>query len=81
MDRNLIVNDLDLPEMAILIKDHKKWDIKSGQPVPSRPIVSGNSTINTHLSELLSEVLEPLALNAKGAEIQSSKKHYLWWIL
>ena len=25
MSKNLVVSDLDIPEMAILIKDHKKW--------------------------------------------------------
>ena len=77
MRNNLVVSDLDLPEMAILVKDHKSWkysDQKEGKKVPSRPVVSGNSTINTHLSELLSEIVEPVALELKGREIQSSEE-------
>ena len=69
MKKNLVVSDLDVPEMAILIKDHKNWkysDQKEGKKVPSRPVVSGNSTITTHLSELLSEIIEPVALALKG---------------
>ena len=60
--------------MAILVKDHKSWDKTSGDPVPSRPIVSGSTTINTHLSELLSEFIEPIALEAESAEIESSEE-------
>ena len=74
MSTNLITSDLQLPEMAILVQDHKTWDFDSGAAVPSRPIVSGNSTINTHLSELISEIVEPLALNMNGCEIQSSEE-------
>ena len=70
MNTNLIVADNDLPEMAILIKDHKEWSFDSNKPPPSRPIVSGNSTINTHLSEFISEIVESLALESDGAEIQ-----------
>ena len=74
MASNLVVSDLDLPEMSLLTKDHKSWSVESGSPVPTRPIVSGNSTVNTHLSELLSELIEPVALEADGAEVQSSEE-------
>ena len=74
MNANLVVSDNDLPEMAILIKDHKDWKYESNKPPPSRPVVSGNSTVNTHLSELISEIVEPLALESDGAEIQSSEE-------
>ena len=37
-------------------------------------MVSGNYTINTHLSELLSEAIEPIALEKEGSEIQSSEE-------
>ena len=74
MAHNLSVGDLDLPEMAVLVKDHKQWDRLSGKAVPSRPIVSGNSTINSHLSEILSELIEPIALRSESAEVQSSEE-------
>ena len=60
--------------MNILIKDHKMWSRESGKAVPSRPMVSGNCSINTHLSELLSEMVEPLATEAEGMEVQSSEE-------
>ena len=74
MATNLVVSDMDLPEMTILVKDHKQWQYGDKKPVPSRPIVSGNSTINTHLSELISEITEPVAAESEGMEVQLSEE-------
>ena len=76
MAANLQVSDLDLSKMAILAKDHKRWSFDSGLPVPSRLVVSGRSTIITHLSELISEIIETLALESDGPEILSSLRRY-----
>ena len=54
MDRNTQDHNSEVAEMYILLKDHKKLDSSSKQPVPCRPVVSGNGTYNVHLSELLS---------------------------
>ena len=74
MQNNLTVSGIDIPEMSLLVKDHKPWQEDSGKPVPTRPVVSGNVNINTHLSELLSEILEPVALELEGYEVQSSEE-------
>ena len=75
MATNNVVSGEDLPEMYLLAKDHKnEWSPESSNPVPTRPVVSGNCAVNTHLSELLSEIIEPVALQYKGAEIQSSEE-------
>ena len=42
--------------------------------VPTRPVLSGNNCINTHLSEIISELLEPLVLNKQDAEINSTEE-------
>ena len=60
--------------MSLLIKDHKSWSETSGKEVPSRPVVSGNKGVNTHLSELVSEVLEPLILELRGGEVSSTEE-------
>ena len=60
--------------MSILVKDHKDWSFSSGKPVPTRPIVSGNGCLNSHLSELVSEIIEPVVLEKTGAEIQSTEE-------
>ena len=64
----------EIPEMVLLLKDHKKWSPESGAPVPSRPVVSGNKGLNTHLSELISEILEPVALNMQSVEVSSTEE-------
>ena len=74
MLNNLTVAGLDLPEMYLLTKDHKQWSVESNKPVPTRPVMSGNCTINTHLSEMISEIVEPLALEYDGCEVQSSEE-------
>ena len=73
MDRNTQDHNSEVAEMYILLKDHKKWDSNSKQSVPCRPVVSGNGTYNVHLSELLSELLEPVAKEMCGAEIASTE--------
>ena len=58
--------------LKLLFKDHKKWDVSSGKPIPSRPVVNGRAGYNCHLSEILSMILAPVAKNACGSEIEST---------
>ena len=74
MLRNIQNHYLEVPDMALLVKDHKKWSPTSGEPVPTRPIVSGNRGVNTHLSEIISELLEPLILEMGGGEVASTEE-------
>ena len=74
MMKNTQNSSLELPEMRLLVKDHKAWSEASGTPVPTRPVVSGNKGINTHISEILSELLEPLVMNLGSAEISSTEE-------
>ena len=73
MMKNNQDHNTELADMYLLLKDHKQWSQASDKPVPSRPVVSGNHTYNVHLSELLSEVLEPVAKEARGAEISPTE--------
>ena len=74
MNRNTQSSSMEVPDMVLLLKDHKKWTVDSKEPVPSRPVVSGNRGINTHLSELLADIMEPLASNNIGVEITSTEE-------
>ena len=58
--------------MSLLIKDHKKWSIESGDPFPSRPVISGNNGLNCHISEIISQIIEPVAFVANGSDIDST---------
>ena len=43
--------------MSLLIKDHKKWSLGSSDPIPSRPVISGNNGLNCHMSEIISHII------------------------
>ena len=73
MMRNIQDHNSEVADMYLLFKDHKSWTPNSDAPIPSRPVVSGNKTYNVHLSELLSEVLEPVAKESTGAEVSSTE--------
>ena len=72
MARNVCDKGEQVCQMTLLIKDHKKWQEDSGKPIPSRPVVSGNSGLNCHLSELISLVIEPISFEHNGNEIDST---------
>ena len=74
MNKNLYDDGFEVPELAILVKDHKPWTFDSEKPVPSHPIVNGNRSFNSHLSEIISEIVEPVVKEMKGSEISSSEK-------
>ena len=74
MKRNIQDQGGEIPEMILLAKDHKQWSPESNTCVPTRPVVSGNNCVNTHLSEMLSEILEPVALRMKSAEVLSTEE-------
>ena len=72
MNKNLIDKGEQACHMTLLVKDHKKWSVGSDKPVPSRPVVSGNTGLNCHLSEIISHLIDPIALEQSGNEIDSS---------
>ena len=57
--------------MYVLIKDHKV--VGEGENPKTRPVVSSMNGINVHLSNLISEVLEPLADKVGVNEVTSSE--------
>ena len=59
--------------LYLLIKDHKGWSYsEENQAPPSRPVCSGNSGYNRHLSEVVSLVLEPLGHAVGGCDVDST---------
>ena len=68
MARNIQELSSQVPEMSLLFKDHKQWTEADKKPIPSRPVLSRNNCLNTHLSELLSELVEPISVRLSGAE-------------
>ena len=74
MLKNIQDHGAEIPEMVLLMKDHKSWSEDSGEVIPSRPVVSGRVGLNSHLSEILSEILEPVSLNMKSTEVSSTEE-------
>ena len=62
----LINGSLSVCPMYLLYKDHKGWRWEDGGIPPTRPIASGNQGMNLHLSELISEIIEPVADEFEG---------------
>ena len=72
---SMLSKGLEACPLWLLFKDHKLWDSSSGTAPPTRPVMGGNSGMNTHLSELLSWLLEPLATSmiGKSSEVISGE--------
>ena len=79
INRNIQGTSLEVPDMVLLVKDHKDYKPGMSGVVPTRPVVSGSRGINTHLSEWLSEILEPVANSMGSGEIASTEEavHHL----
>ena len=73
--KTMINHSLSLCPMYLTYKDHKGWKGDDNSPPPTRPIAGGNTGMNLHLSEALSEMIEPLADIYEGAnEIISTEE-------
>ena len=60
------------PDLSLLAKDNKKWDPTKG-PIPTRAVVGANQGQNVHLSDVVSDILEPLATCMISMEAISSE--------
>ena len=54
--------------LTLLFKDHKGWTSDSGTVPPTRPVVGGHLGINLHLSEIVSDILDPVVANYRGGK-------------
>ena len=70
-----INQSLESCPLWLLYKCHKGWTWKKGTPPPTRGVMGGNQGMNSHLSEILSWALEPLAdaLLPKSSEVISNE--------
>ena len=62
----MLTNSMAVCPLYLLYKDHKGWDLSKGPVPPTRPVVGGNIGMNLHLSEIVSEVLDPVIENYEG---------------
>ena len=64
----MINNSLAICPMYLTYKDHKGWTGEDKSPPPTRPIAGGNSGMNIHISEVLSEIIEPVVDAYEGGQ-------------
>ena len=71
----MLSSSLETCPLWLLFKDHKNWTSSKGGSPPTRPVMGGNSGMNSHLSEILSWLLEPLAdsMMGKSSEVISDE--------
>ena len=62
----MINQSMSISPMYLTFKDHKGWDYREGTVPPTRPICGGNTGMNIHISEALSEVIEPMVEAFEG---------------
>ena len=72
---SMLSSSLESCPLWLLFKDHKNWTSSKGGAPPTRPVMGGNSGMNSHLSEILSWLLEPLAnsMMEKSSEVISDE--------
>ena len=76
----MITQSETISNMYILYKDHKGWHWGLGTDPPSRPIASGNSDQNVHMSEITSEIVESCVTAYRGGvEIISTEDLMAKW--
>ena len=54
--------------ISLHFKDHKGWVNTSGKVPPTRHVAGGHVGLNLHLSELVSDLTEPLVGNIDGGQ-------------
>ena len=75
MRETLLRKSYQVPPLSLLIKDHK---VMNEEGLPStRPVVSACRGMNVPLSDLLSEILEPLARDLMNSNKVISSEHLL----
>ena len=54
--------------LSLLYKDHKGWNSGMGTVPPTRPVAGGHMGMNLHLSEVVSDLIEPLVDKYEGGK-------------
>ena len=61
-------NGQALCPLTLLYKDHKGWDASMGTTPPTRPVAGGHLGINMQISEIVSDLLDPVVATYRGGE-------------
>ena len=64
----MIGDSMSVCPVSLLFKDHKEWSNKSGKVPPTRHVAGGHVGMNLHLSEIISDIMEPIVETLEGGE-------------
>ena len=59
-------NNQALCPLSLLYKDHKGWSPSKGTVPSTRPVAGGHLGINLHISEIVSDLLDPVVAQYEG---------------
>ena len=59
---------LEVCPVHLLYKDHKGWTEENGEIPPTRHVAGGNRGMSLHISEIVSDILEPLVGRVQGGQ-------------
>ena len=65
---SMIGESMSVCPISLLFKDHKGWSKDSGKVPPTRQVAGGHMGMNLHMSELISDILEPIVETIPGGE-------------
>ena len=59
--------------IQLLFKDHKKWEPENNTAPPTRQVAGGHMGLGLHLSEIISDIVEPMVGGLRGKEVISTE--------
>ena len=71
-----LTHSLSVAPLYLLYKDHKGWTVETGGVPPTRPVASAGGGQDDHLSETVSQILEPVANSAAGGMETTSTQDF-----
>ena len=71
-----LTHSLSVAPLYLLYKDHKGWTVETGGVPPTRPVASAGGGQDDHLSETVSQILEPVANSAAGGMETASTQDF-----
>ena len=64
----MLGDDLSVCPVTLVFKDHKGWLKEEGTVPPTRHVAGGHVGVNLYLSEIVSDIIEPLAGTIEGGK-------------
>ena len=65
---SMLGNSLEVCPVHLLFKDHKGWSEDKGGVPPTRHVAGGDRGMNLHISEIVSDILEPMVGRVEGGQ-------------